>query len=314
MVKTKTYDADLLRQIQVQLNNLTQVATTFTPNRPVNNVQTNSNTNPPAAPAANQFGHLRPGQAVTSTATGPNALYPFCLFCGSPSTEHMMRNCPTLEQYIRDGKCMRNAQGRVALPDGQDIPKGVRGRWIKDRLDYYEDLFGRPTQLNTMFEVANDIEIMQYELGRSEDDSNEDAQIAVLQAQLDKAKEDAANKKKRAKNVRFEGVRVPPLPPWAKGSTSNTKESGPPMVPIDKSPSTSLTIDETISTTDAMTNSTTKPTMNTAQTNQTNPSTAQTNKGKNIDNGKTTNSYPSTAPQYRYQAANRRPSPCMTSS
>jgi hypothetical protein len=57
IVKTETYDADLLRQIQVQLNNLTQVATTLAPNRSTNNVQ--MITNPPAAPpAANQFGHL----------------------------------------------------------------------------------------------------------------------------------------------------------------------------------------------------------------------------------------------------------------
>jgi hypothetical protein len=130
-VKTETYDADLLQQIQVQLNNLTQVAITLAPNQSINNVQTITNA-PAAPPAANQFGHLRPGQTVTSTATGANAMYPFCLFCGSPSTEHMMRNCPIAEQYLCEGKCTRNAQGRIALPDGQDIPKGVRGRWIKD--------------------------------------------------------------------------------------------------------------------------------------------------------------------------------------
>ena len=56
-----------------------------------------------------------------------------CNFCGSP--EHFIRNCMEVLEYIKDGKCKRNTEGKVILPSGAYVPRDITGQWLRDRID-----------------------------------------------------------------------------------------------------------------------------------------------------------------------------------
>jgi hypothetical protein len=43
-----------------------------------------------------------------------------CIFCGL--TGHFISDCLTCQAYINEGKCKRNAEGKVVLPNGQYTP------------------------------------------------------------------------------------------------------------------------------------------------------------------------------------------------
>ncbi|KAF9033596.1 hypothetical protein BJ165DRAFT_1377558, partial [Panaeolus papilionaceus] len=57
-----------------------------------------------------------------------------CHFCGKG---HFIRDCPLVSEYIEMGKCQRNEEGKIILPSGAEIPRGIAGTLIKDRLDEY---------------------------------------------------------------------------------------------------------------------------------------------------------------------------------
>ena len=56
-----------------------------------------------------------------------------CIFCGL--TGHFISDCLTCQAYINDGKCKRNAEGKVVLPNGSFVPRSIPGRFIKERVD-----------------------------------------------------------------------------------------------------------------------------------------------------------------------------------
>jgi len=56
-----------------------------------------------------------------------------CIFCGLPG--HFIGECLTCQAYINEGKCKRNAEGKVVLPNGQYTPRNIPGRFIKERVD-----------------------------------------------------------------------------------------------------------------------------------------------------------------------------------
>ncbi|GLB43661.1 putative integrase core domain containing protein [Lyophyllum shimeji] len=47
-----------------------------------------------------------------------------CAMCGQ--TGHLIGECPAVEQYTQEGKCRRNAEGRVVLPSGAFVPSTIR--------------------------------------------------------------------------------------------------------------------------------------------------------------------------------------------
>ena len=158
VVKTENPDTDVLLQIQSQLSALAQVFA--------------SSTAQPMPPSA--------------TTQSPTSSIGFCLFCGGSASEHFMRNCPIAEQYIRDGRCKRNSDGRITLPNGNDIPRGLRGRWLQERLDSYFEVFGglpnratSPHVTTDLYEAFPDTEIMYAEVVEVEEDPNI-ARIAFL--------------------------------------------------------------------------------------------------------------------------------------
>ncbi|KAI6018893.1 hypothetical protein BKA83DRAFT_4308526, partial [Pisolithus microcarpus] len=67
----------------------------------------------------------------TSDSRSPRRIYSFCFFCGQKG--HIRANCDSCKQYLAAGKCLI-VKGRVVLPTGQEIPREVPGRTLKDRL------------------------------------------------------------------------------------------------------------------------------------------------------------------------------------
>jgi hypothetical protein len=55
-----------------------------------------------------------------------------CNFCGGLG--HFMPACELLAKYIVDGKCKRNAEGKVVLPSGAFAARTL-GRWLMERID-----------------------------------------------------------------------------------------------------------------------------------------------------------------------------------
>ncbi|KAF8225525.1 hypothetical protein L208DRAFT_1305936, partial [Tricholoma matsutake] len=56
-----------------------------------------------------------------------------CIFCGL--TGHFISNCLVCQSYINEGKCKKNTEGKIVLPNGQFTPQSIPGHFIKDRID-----------------------------------------------------------------------------------------------------------------------------------------------------------------------------------
>ncbi|KAI6022484.1 hypothetical protein BKA83DRAFT_4279373 [Pisolithus microcarpus] len=72
---------------------------------------------------------------VTSASRSPRQIYSFCFFCGQKG--HIRANCDSCKEYLAAGKCLI-VKGRVVLPTGQEIPREVPGRTLKDRVDRWD--------------------------------------------------------------------------------------------------------------------------------------------------------------------------------
>ncbi|KAI6096285.1 hypothetical protein EDD16DRAFT_663331 [Pisolithus croceorrhizus] len=70
-----------------------------------------------------------------SVSCSPRRTYSFCFFCGQKG--HIRANCGLCKKYLAAGKCLL-VKGRVVLPTGQEIPREVPGRTLKDRLDCWD--------------------------------------------------------------------------------------------------------------------------------------------------------------------------------
>ncbi|KAF8219341.1 hypothetical protein L208DRAFT_1341241 [Tricholoma matsutake] len=56
-----------------------------------------------------------------------------CIFCGL--TGHFISDCLICQSYINEGKCKKNTEGKIVLPNGQFTPQSIPGHFIKDRID-----------------------------------------------------------------------------------------------------------------------------------------------------------------------------------
>jgi hypothetical protein len=54
-----------------------------------------------------------------------------CSYCGGP---HYIKNCDKVEDDIKSGKCKRNHEGKVVLPNGFYVSRAVQGKWMRDRI------------------------------------------------------------------------------------------------------------------------------------------------------------------------------------
>jgi hypothetical protein len=71
----------------------------------------------------------------TAEEIGAVLKYLNCTFCGS--SDHFIKNCEVVTEYIRLGKCKRNFEGKVVLPSGAYIPRDIPGKHFMDRIDEY---------------------------------------------------------------------------------------------------------------------------------------------------------------------------------
>ena len=55
-----------------------------------------------------------------------------CLFDGCDA---FIRDCPMVEEYVKQGKCQRNHKGKVILSSGAFVPRDTPGEFLKDRID-----------------------------------------------------------------------------------------------------------------------------------------------------------------------------------
>ena len=55
-----------------------------------------------------------------------------CMFDGC---EAFIRDCPGVEEYIKQGKVRRNFEGKVILGTGAFVPRDIPGEFLKDRVD-----------------------------------------------------------------------------------------------------------------------------------------------------------------------------------
>jgi hypothetical protein len=57
-----------------------------------------------------------------------------CNFCGS--TDHFIWDCDVMVEYTKAGKCKHSsASGKVVLPSGAEVPRGIPRTWLRDRVD-----------------------------------------------------------------------------------------------------------------------------------------------------------------------------------
>ncbi|ETW79917.1 hypothetical protein HETIRDRAFT_322855 [Heterobasidion irregulare TC 32-1] len=56
-----------------------------------------------------------------------------CSFCGL--TGHFIAACPSVLEYVRIGKCIRNSENKVVLSSGCFVPHRIKGRTLRDRID-----------------------------------------------------------------------------------------------------------------------------------------------------------------------------------
>jgi hypothetical protein len=55
-----------------------------------------------------------------------------CMFDGG---DHFIRDCPGVDEYIKQGKCRRNYEGKVVLSTGTFVPRDIPGEFLRDRID-----------------------------------------------------------------------------------------------------------------------------------------------------------------------------------
>lgn len=84
-----------------------------------------------------------------------------CSFCSDP--RHFHHKCPTAEEYIRKGLCIRTAERRIALSDGTVITARVSpGKDIKEKLDNYYKARNTSTVATNIVEAAPAVQTHQY--------------------------------------------------------------------------------------------------------------------------------------------------------
>ena len=57
---------------------------------------------------------------------------PGCIGCGG---DHNIPDCDTVEEFIKAGKCRRNHENKVVLPNGLFVPRNTPGRYLCDRIE-----------------------------------------------------------------------------------------------------------------------------------------------------------------------------------
>ena len=152
-----------------------------------------------------------------------------CMFCSSP--DHFVKDCPTANQYLRQGKIIRNDDGKLSLPDGRYPSRTIQGRNMRERVDnhwiaegIYDEKDYQQETFSTHFLEGPEECIFTLDLDPiEEEDSSASRDSSMgearhLQAQMDALREaHVLALEKAKKKVRFDGVEIlkrtgPPKP------------------------------------------------------------------------------------------------------
>jgi hypothetical protein len=114
---------------------------------PVSNPASTSNAQDTGFIKAEQFGTFLNEFAKTivdalqtsnsrNRPSGPSdSSAPRNLKCNFDGCERFIRDCPAVDEYIKQGKCKRNHEGKVILPSGAFVPRDIPGQNLRDRID-----------------------------------------------------------------------------------------------------------------------------------------------------------------------------------
>jgi hypothetical protein len=80
--------------------------------------------------AINQSNRSQPNQGALAPNSAPRSTG--CNFCGGA---HFIRECLKVEEMIREGKCKRNAEGKVVLPSGAYVPRDIPPGLLSERIE-----------------------------------------------------------------------------------------------------------------------------------------------------------------------------------
>src|SRR5271155_3324321 len=58
---------------------------------------------------------------------------------------HFIRNCLEVLEYIKQGRCKRNIEGKIVLPTGAFVPREIPGTLLRERIDEWHRRY--PNQL-----------------------------------------------------------------------------------------------------------------------------------------------------------------------
>ena len=152
-----------------------------------------------------------------------------CMFCSAP--DHYVKDCPIANQYLRQGKLIRNDERRLALPDGRYPSRAIPGRNMRERVDNHwiaEGIFDEKEQESQETFATHFLEgpeecIFTLDLDPVEEPSHSPNYDQTYEAQRIQAQIDALREaqvlalEKGKKKVRFDGVEImkrigPPKP------------------------------------------------------------------------------------------------------
>ncbi|KAL7281404.1 hypothetical protein ACG7TL_004717 [Trametes sanguinea] len=192
------------------LRMLTQAASEGTANATANMANRFANTAPGAPGGAPRYqGGFAQGDQRNTGVQGN-----FCHYCGNPGCQ--LRNCPFVEEDIRAGRCVRNQDGRVVLPNGNFVPRqipGFDGITMRDRVYEWHrrnpNALAPPTANQMVLSITT--EEPRYATASSFTLSAED-RIEQLERELFALQQ--------ARRTRFDGVHVPPRRPQRSRTSS----------------------------------------------------------------------------------------------
>lgn len=160
---------------------------------------------------------------------------PGCSFCSEVG--HYIRQCPRVLEFVQAGKCIRDPQGKVLLPNGNYVNNSLTGRNIMERVENYHRMTsGQPSgpqgfQPHTPSNSVNFVDVPAQQKGEpiidpiiytgitNEIEEDEpDIEIERLEVLLSEAKKKSA----AAKKAKFETPDKPKprnAPPAAKPPT-----------------------------------------------------------------------------------------------
>jgi len=74
--------------------------------------------------------------------------------CNFDGCDRFIRDCPGVEEYIKQGKCRRNFEGKVILSSGAFVPRDIPGRYLRDRIDEWHRRNPNQLAAGTLFNAV----------------------------------------------------------------------------------------------------------------------------------------------------------------